>query len=182
MKKQSDVQNSRPFEKFKLSRVGVRNVKKPVVVRRPDGRTMTLNAEIELFVDLPSDRKGAHLSRNVEVAGEVLDSSVRHPVSGLEDLCAKISREMLARHEYASTSEVRMKADYFLERENYGKKSLEYYKLLANATASRSDGRVRKMIGVEVMGMTACPKRRTGPLERTCEKASPISKPVSSTT
>ena len=152
-----DVQNSKPFEKFKLSRVGVRAVKKPVVVRRPDGRTVTLNADIELFVDLPSDRKGAHLSRNVEIVGEILDESVRSPVKGLEDLCAKISREMLRRHSYANHTQVRMQADYFLEREHAGKKSIEHYRLLANATANREDGTARKMIGVEVTGMTACP-------------------------
>jgi GTP cyclohydrolase-4 len=152
-----DVQNSQPFERFKLSRVGVRLVKKPVVVRRPDGRTVTLNSEIELFVDLPSDQKGSHLSRNVEVVGEILDRSVRSPVSGLEDLCAKISREMLKRHEYANNAEVRMTADYFLEREHSGKKSIEHYKLLARAIAERKFDTVRKMIGVEVTGMTACP-------------------------
>jgi len=157
MRRDKDVQNSRPFERFKLSRVGVRSVKKPVVVKRPRGKVVTLNAEIELFVDLPSDKKGAHLSRNVEVAGEILDESVRSPVPGLEDLCAKISKEMLKRHAYATMSEVRMKADYFLEREHAGKRSLEHYKLLARAVAERDEGTVRKMIGVEVTGMTACP-------------------------
>lgn len=153
----NDVQNSRPFERFKLSRVGVRGVKKPVVVRRPGGRTVTLNADIELFVDLPSHQKGSHLSRNVEIVGDILDRSVRTPVKSLEELCAKISREMLKRHEYANQSEISMKADYFLEREHAGKRSIEHYRLLARAIGSRADNSVRKLIGVEVTGMTACP-------------------------
>lgn len=161
MKNSRDVQNSKPFDRFRLSRVGVRSVRKPVVVKRPDGRCVTLNTDIQLYVDLPPDRKGSHLSRNVEIVGETLDRCVRHPVRGIEDLCALISREMLKRHDYANFADVRMVADYYLERQYQGKSSIEHYNLLANAIA-RKNGQsnkpyVRKMIGVEVTGMTACP-------------------------
>ena len=153
-----DVQNQRPAGFFKLTRVGVTGVKKPVNVKRP-GKVVTLTTEIDVFVDLPSTQKGSHLSRNVEVIGEILDRSVRQPVSCLEVLCEEICRKLLERHEYASSSEVVMRADYFLERAlSSGKKSLESYKLIAKATAERGEEtRVKKLIGVEVIGMTTCP-------------------------
>ncbi len=152
----TDIQNKVLKGSFKLTRVGVRDVRKPVLVRRP-GRDVTLTVTFDIFVDLPAELKGSHMSRNLEVLSRVIDESVRRPVTGLEDLGAIICRELLARHEYASCSEVQMSADYFLERSvGNGTASLERYMLKASATAERG-GATRKCIGVEVTGMTACP-------------------------
>lgn len=152
----SDVQNQQLKGSFKLTRVGVREVMKPVVVRRPS-REVTLIVTFDLFVDLPAELKGSHMSRNLEVLSRVIDDSVRQRVTGLEDLGAKICQELLVRHEYATCSEVLMSADYFLERgAGNGSSSLERYLIRASATAVRG-GQTRKRIGVEVIGMTACP-------------------------
>jgi GTP cyclohydrolase-4 len=152
----SDCQSRRPVIGFKLTRVGVTGVKKLVTVQR-GGKTVTLTCKIDVFVDLPSSQKGSHMSRNLEVIAEVVDQSVRKPVSGLEILSADICRSLLERHEYASYSEVNLEADYFLERTGpSGRKTLEAYKLVAKAINKRNNG-LKKMIGVEVIGMTACP-------------------------
>ncbi len=154
--KSLDCQNRRLDNSFRLTRVGVTGVKKPVVVRRR-GRDNHLNALIDVFVDLPSTQRGSHMSRNVEVITEMIDESVRRKVSSLEQLAANVCRELLDRHDYASYAEVRMSAEYFLERRpDGGSKSLEPYRLMAKATARRGNG-LMKLIGVEVMGMTACP-------------------------
>jgi len=155
-KKVLDCQNGRLENSFKLTRVGVTGVMKPVVVHR-DGKDHHLTAEIDVFVDLPSTQRGSHMSRNVEVITEMIEKGVRRKVRSLEDLSASICRELLDRHEYAGHAEVRMSADYFLERSPpSGRKSMEQYKLVARATAKRGSG-LMKLIGVEVQGMTACP-------------------------
>jgi len=153
-----DIQAGPSYGSFRLTRVGVRGVKKPVRIRRP-GTTGTLVPTINAFVDLPAQQRGSHMSRNVEIINEIVDESVREPVSGLEVLCGAISRKLLDRHEYATYAEVDMCADYFLERESPTKKrSLESYKIVARAKAERIDGiPVTKLIGVIVNGMTACP-------------------------
>lgn len=149
-------QNIRLTNGFKLTRVGVTGVRKPVTVQRGD-RTVTLTCAIDVFVDLPSNQKGSHLSRNLEVVSEIVDQTVREPVSGLEVLSANICRSLLERHEYASYSEVNVSADYFLGREGpSGKETMESYKLMAKAVNRKGDG-LKKMIGVEALGMTACP-------------------------
>lgn len=151
-----DVQNRRIENGFKLTRVGITSVKKPVVVRR-HGRDNHLNATIDVFVDLPSTQKGSHMSRNVEIITEMVDRSVRHKVGSLEELAGSICKRLLDRHEYAGYAEVRMAADYFLERKtDSGRSTLERFKLMAKATARRGNG-LMKQIGVEVEGMTACP-------------------------
>lgn len=152
----SDVQSQLLRGSFKLTRVGVTDVKKPVCIKRPD-REITLTATFNLFVDLPAELKGSHLSRNLEVLSQVLDESVRGQSVSLETLGARICAELLKRHEYATCSEVQISADYFMEREvNGGTSSLERYLLRASAINYR-DGPCRKSIGVEVIGMTACP-------------------------
>ena len=152
----ADMQNKRLKGSFKLTRVGVTEVKKPVIVRRPN-REVTLIVDFDLFVDLTAELKASHMSRNLEVLSSVIDDSVREPVTGLEELGAQICRELLVRHEYANCSEVCMTADYFLERgRGNGRTSLESYKPKASAMAQKN-GQTTKCIGVEVTGMTACP-------------------------
>jgi GTP cyclohydrolase-4 len=151
-----DVQNRRIENGFRLTRVGITGVKKPVVVHR-GGRDNHLTAEIDVFVDLPSTQKGSHMSRNVEIITEMIDESVRKKVKSLEELAGSICKRLLDRHEYAGYAEVRMSAHYFLERKtDSGRKTLEPFKLMAKATARRGNG-LMKLIGVQVEGMTACP-------------------------
>jgi GTP cyclohydrolase-4 len=151
-----DIQ-ARPSDSgFKLTRVGITGVRKPVSISRP-GRVVTLVAETDVYVDLPADLRGSHMSRNVEAFNEIVEASARDPAPGLEDVCLNMARELLIRHEYATRAESRMSADYFLERETpSGVRTTEPFRLLARATALRG-GEERLAIGVEVRGMNACP-------------------------
>ncbi len=153
-----DVQNEPAERRFKLTRVGVTGVKKPVQVRRAQ-RTVTLVVDFNVYVDLPATMKGSHLSRNLEVISEVVDYSVQEPSGSLEELCQHIAEALLKRHDYASRADVEAGADYFLQRHTpLGKPTLEHYRLMARAQAVRDSGlEGRKAIGVEVIGMTACP-------------------------
>jgi GTP cyclohydrolase IV len=154
--KHLDVQNQRIENGFRLTRVGITGVRKPVAVHR-NGRENHLTASIDVFVDLPSSQKGSHMSRNVEIITEMIDEGVRRDVRSLEELAGTICKALLERHEYASYAEVRMEADYFLERPTAtGWSTLEPFKLMARATSRRGNG-LMKLVGVEVAGMTACP-------------------------
>jgi len=174
MNDSTDVQSRRAEKRFKLTRVGVRGVKKPIVVKRPWGER-TLNATLDVYVDLPSDQKGSHMSRNVEVTGELVDKTVREPVEGLENLAATMCELLLERHEYASYSEVDIRSDYFLERESPEKnKSLENYQIRAKGEGYK-DGEVKKYIGANVIGWTTCPCAMEGVREKFKEEYPGIS-------
>lgn len=152
-----DVQAQKLNDSFILTRVGVTEVRKPIIVKR-SGKEITTLANIDVFVDLPSTQKGSHMSRNIEVINEIVDASVRGPVGSLEDLCLAIGKKLLEKHEYAKYSEVRLSADYFLEKVTpNGRMGLENYKLLAKAKCDVDGPSYTKQIGVEVLGMTACP-------------------------
>jgi len=153
-----DVQSSPSTSNFKLTRVGVTGAKKLVLIKRPSKKnTMPLVVTMDLFVDLPAFQKGSHMSRNLELVSDIIDINLKKPVNDLESFCAQTAKQLLIKHEYATFSEVKAEADYFMERKYPdGKTGLEPYKLVAEARAKKN-GEVKKLIGVKVIGMTACP-------------------------
>ncbi len=153
-----DVQALRSDHDFKLTRVGVTGVRKPVAIERPGAEyTHALHATFDVFVDLPADQRGVHMSRNLEAITGTLDKSVREPKAGLEWVVEDIARELLDRHDYATVAEVEAESTFFIEQHTpSGAATMEPYELVAKATAHRETG-VRRSIGVVVTGMTACP-------------------------
>jgi GTP cyclohydrolase-4 len=153
-----DVQSSLVPSHFKLTRVGVTGVKKLVHIKRPDKKSvLPLTVTMNIFVDLPESQKGSHMSRNLELVSEIIDQTLQAPVPDLESFCAHTAENLLKKHEYATFSEVKAEADYFLDVVYpSGQKGLEPYKIIAEARAKRN-GELTKLIGVKVVGMTACP-------------------------
>jgi GTP cyclohydrolase-4 len=156
-----DVQSSPSQFNFKLTRVGVTGVKKLVYIKRPGKKqAMPLVVKMDLFVDLPASQKGSHMSRNLELFSETIDKNLKTRVSDLESFCAQTAKLLLEKHDYATFSEVKAEADYFLERTYPDKKKgLEPFKLVSEARA-KENGEIKKLIGVRVIGMTACPCAR----------------------
>ena len=156
-----DIQACEPDYPFNLTRVGVTGVKKLIKVERGnDWRPIVLISNFEVFVDLPSDRKGANLSRNFEVIDEVLEEAINCPVYEIEELCGEIAKRLLSRHEYASRAEVKMKSEYIVRRQTPVTKVTcqEVVDIFAEAVARAGpSGYVRKKVGAEVLGTTACP-------------------------
>lgn len=155
-----DLQYGRGDVSYKLTRVGVRGVRKPVLVRREgiDGTlNNALNCSIDIFVDLPADQKGSHMSRNVEVLNEVVEESVKKPITAIEDMAADICRRLLVHHEYATTADVSITSEYFRSSKTpLGRDTFEIFTIMAGGHIVR-DGPLTKSVGVKVTGMTACP-------------------------
>lgn len=150
-----------PDYPINLTRVGVTGVKKLVKVERGgDERPIVLISSFEVFVDLPSDRKGANLSRNFEVIDEVLEEAINRPVYEIEELCGEIAKRLLSRHEYASRAEVKMKSEYVVRRQTPFTKVTcqEVVDIFAEAVARSGPlAYLKKKVGAEVLGTTACP-------------------------
>lgn len=155
-----DIQANLPEIPITLTRVGVTDVKKLVEVARKDKRPIVLVSTFDIFVDLPSNRKGANLSRNFEAIDAVLEEMITAPVYEIEDLCGEVAKRLIDRHEYALNAEVRMKSEYIIKRETPMTKikCQEVVNIFAEARAVRGEELdVRKLVGAEVLGITACP-------------------------
>lgn len=156
-----DVQSTCPDIRINLTRVGVKNVTKLVEVARIGKRPVIFISHFDVFVDLPGSLKGANLSRNFEVIDEVLQQAIEGEVKEIEELCCVVARKLLDRHEYADRTEVLMKSQFMVKRETPISETgcHEVVNVHARAVAKRNDAKpiVRKSIGAEVTGMTACP-------------------------
>jgi GTP cyclohydrolase-4 len=156
-----DTQATPPDVRINLTRVGVKNVKKLVEVSRHDKRPVIFISTFDVYVDLPGSLKGANLSRNFEVIDEVLQQAIDGDVKEIENLCSAVARKLLDRHEYADRTEVLMRSEFMVKRETPVSHTTchEVVKVHARAIARRTFRApiVRKSIGAEVTGMTACP-------------------------
>ena len=152
-----DVQASSPDVNVGLNRVGVTGVEKLVKLHRPEDRPTVLMAEFEVFVDLPSWRKGADMSRNMEVVDEMLEEAVSKPAIRVEDVCGDVAERLLEKHDYTSRAEVRMEAEYVIHEETpaTGRPTQATADIVASATAT--DEGTREAVGCRVVGMTVCP-------------------------
>ena len=66
----SDIQNSRDHRNINIDKVGVKNIRYPItVLDRTYGRQQTV-ASINMYVNLPKEFKGTHMSRFIEILNQ----------------------------------------------------------------------------------------------------------------
>ena len=94
----SDVQARRPSTYVSLSRVGVTGVEKVIRIR-VNGDEQLFYAELECFVDLGPEQKGAHMSRFEEVVNEAIDEVILGEAFKAETLAAHIAERVRDRQE-----------------------------------------------------------------------------------
>jgi GTP cyclohydrolase-4 len=142
-----DVQASEPDVTVGLSQVGVTGVEKLVELRNNGNRPVVLMAEFSVFVDLPAGRKGIDMSRNMKVIEEVLESAVEGETERLEALCGDAAERLLEKHDYTTTAEVSMEAEWVLKEETpaSGLPTQSTVDVIASATAT--DDGIEEEIG-----------------------------------
>ena len=103
-----DIQSQPDFRKIPIDKVGIKNLRYPITVRdRRDGFQHTI-ANINMFVDLPHDNKGTHMSRFVELL------HLLHPDVSLEKF--SVILENMKKHLNAASAHLEMTFPYFIEK------------------------------------------------------------------
>ncbi|WDT93479.1 GTP cyclohydrolase I FolE2 [Thermoleophilum album] len=150
-----DVQARRPQATVSLTRVGVTGVEKVLRIRS-NGDEQLFYAQLECFVDLPPDQKGAHMSRFEEVVNEAIDTVVLGEAFRAETLAAHIA-ERVRERQGGLRAEARIAARYPISRPApaSGVPTQEIYTMFGVAIASERG--TRRLVGVQAQGMTACP-------------------------
>jgi GTP cyclohydrolase-4 len=151
----SDVQGRRPATALSLSRVGVTGVEKVIRIRA-NGTEQLFYAELECYVDLGPEQKGAHMSRFEEVVNEAIDEVILSEAFKAETLAAHIAERVRDR-QGGCRAEVTIAARYPEHKPApaSGVLTQEIYTLFGSAVASASG--TRRLVGVQAQGMTACP-------------------------
>jgi GTP cyclohydrolase IV len=151
-----DVQARRPTTRVSLSRVGVTGVQKVIRIRAGQHDEQLFYAELECFVDLGPEQKGAHMSRFEEVVEQAIDEVVLSEALKAETLAAHIA-ERVRERQGALRAEVTVAARYPEHKTapSSGLRTQAIYTLFGSAVASAAG--TRRLVGVQAQGMTACP-------------------------
>src|SRR3954466_998579 len=150
-----DVQARRPTTHVSLSRVGVTGVHKAIRIGSGDGEQL-FHAEIEAFVDLNPKQKGAHMSRFEEIVEQAIDEVVLGESLKAETLAAHIAGRVRDR-QGGLRAEVTITARYPQDKQApiSGIRTQSMYSLIGSAVASERG--TRRLVGVQALGITACP-------------------------
>jgi GTP cyclohydrolase IV len=150
-----DVQSRVPSTRVSLSRVGVTGVEKILRISVNESEQL-FHAGIECYVDLNPRQSGVHMSRFEEVVNEAIDDVVLSEAFKAETLAAHIAARVRERQS-GLRAEVTIRARYPEHKLTpvSGRQTQELYTLIGTAVASERG--VRRLVGVEAQGMTACP-------------------------
>jgi len=138
-----------------LSRAGVTGVQKAVQVGR-GGRDKLIPATIDCTVDLDPSQKGVHMSRFPELFEEAIEGVVADEAFLVEDLAEHVARRIVARQD-ALLAEVHIRARYPYERRTPVTRLTTQEMVSLIGIAAASQHAVRRVVGVEAVGINACP-------------------------
>ena len=150
-----DVQARAPSTPASLSRVGVTGVEKIIRISA-GGKEQLYHAGLECYVDLNPSQAGVHMSRFEEIVNEAIDTVVIGEALKAEHLAAHIA-ERVRERQRGLRAEVTIRARYPEHKPTpvSGITTQELYTLIGTAVASERG--IRRLVGVEAQGMTACP-------------------------
>jgi GTP cyclohydrolase I len=144
-----DKQSERDYRELRIDKVGVRGMRFPIQVRDKAHSIQNTVATIGMFVDLPKEFKGTHMSRFVEVLNA--HGSVVH-VENIPDILFAMQEKFAA-----ATSHLELEFPYFMEKTApvSGKASLMDYS--ARFDAAASDKEIDFVLTVKANVTTLCP-------------------------
>ena len=104
----ADVQNTPDLRHLPIDKVGIKDIRHPVVVRdRSQGVQHTI-ANFNMFVELPHNFKGTHMSRFVEILNS---HDMEISVESFKDMLADMSQRL-----EADTGHIEMSFPYFINK------------------------------------------------------------------
>ena len=150
-----DIQSEAPHVSIGLDRVGLTGLRR-IIRLTSSGRPEYLPAQLQMYVDLAGDQKGAHMSRFSIAVEDAVNEVMQQTAPNIETLSLRVARELL-KAQGALRAEVQVRAEFPLSRRTpvSGYRSQEIYQLIGIAAAAPSVD--VQLIGVEAQGMTACP-------------------------
>lgn len=150
-----DIQSGQPTVHVRLGRAGVVAVTKAILIG-DEGHQQWFNATFDLYADLEATQAGVHMSRFSDALEEVLEEIGMKAWPRIEILAEHLARTIVEKQKVLR-AEVSIHTTYPLQRWTpvSGRRTQEVYGLLAQAVATQEYS--RRMVGVEVEGMVACP-------------------------
>jgi GTP cyclohydrolase I len=149
VEKLHDMQSRRDYRELRIDKVGVRNLRFPIQVRDKARSIQNTVATIGMYVDLPKEFKGTHMSRFIEVLNA--HGNIIHVENISEILHALQNRFQ------AATSHLEIEFPYFMVKKapvSGGEGVMDY---TARFDATAINGEIDFVLTVKAHVTTLCP-------------------------
>ena len=144
-----DTQSSRDTRELRIDKVGVRGLRVPIQVRDKTRRVQNTVATIGMFVDLPKEFKGTHMSRFVEVLSA--HGNVIH-VENITDILRQLQQKL-----NAATSHLEIEFPYFMTKKSPVTRKASVMDYIARFDAAACGKETDFLLTVKVNVTTLCP-------------------------
>jgi len=143
-----DVQNERDYRNIPIDKVGIKNLRVPIVVRDQKSKTQSTIADVNMYVNLPHHYRGTHMSRFGEILHRYIqDLSIENLRAMLEEMKTKFECE---------EAHIEIRFPYFISKEAPVSHVPSYMEYQCSIRAKLSDALCIQM-GVEVPVHSLCP-------------------------
>ena len=144
-----DMQQSRDHRKIPIRKVGVKNISYPIVVQDKRRKLQHTVATVDMYVDLPHQFKGTHMSRFVEILNRHREQIA---LDRLETILTEMQQKLGAR-----TAHLRVEFPYFIDKAApvSGARSLMEY--TCEFDACLDGDQMDFVLGVKVPVTSLCP-------------------------
>lgn len=144
-----DKQNERDHRELRIDKVGVRGLRFPIQVRDKAHTVQNTVATIGMFVDLPKEFKGTHMSRFIEVLNA--HGSIVH-VENIRDILLAMQSRFKA-----ATSHLEMEFPYFMVKTSPVSKKESVMDYTARFDAAACGSEIDFVLTVKANVTTLCP-------------------------
>jgi GTP cyclohydrolase I len=147
--KLDDKQSERDHRELRIDKVGVRELRFPIQVRDKALSVQNTVATIGMFVDLPKEFKGTHMSRFVEVLNA--HGNVIH-VENIGEILRALQRKF-----HAATSHLEIEFPYFMSKTSPVSRKKSQMDYLARFDAAACGDEIDFVLTVKAHVTTLCP-------------------------
>ncbi len=144
-----DKQSERDHRELRIDKVGVRNLRFPIQVRDKAHSVQNTVATIGMFVDLPKEFKGTHMSRFIEVLNA--HGNVIH-VENIGEILRAMQKKF-----HAATSHLEIEFPYFMVKKSPVSRLESLMDYLARFDAAACGDEIDFVLTVKANVTTLCP-------------------------
>jgi GTP cyclohydrolase I len=148
-----DIQSSKDTRRIPIDKVGIKDIKHPIVVKDRSGREQHTVANFNMYVNLPDHYKGTHMSRFVEILNnheyEITVKSFKRMIEEMTELLN------------AESGNIEMTFPYFINKAApvSGVTSLMDYVVSFIGTIKEGKSKVIVKVQVPVTSLCPCSKK-----------------------
>jgi len=144
-----DVQSEKDFREIPLQKVGIKDLLYPIKVLDRENKYQSTIAKINMYVDLPKEFRGTHMSRFIEVLERHKNTMAIHNIE-------KILEEIRETFN-ASTSHIEISFPYFIKKPAPVTGIKSYMNYNCSLVGKKSDAGFDLVVIVEVPIHNLCP-------------------------